>query len=832
MLRFIQKSELKTPEALLGMDLHPRIAQLLASRGIETPEAAKAFLTPSLADLHDPFLMRDMRLAVNCVEDALGKGQRITVFGDYDVDGVTATSILLTYLRKRGGRVHYYIPARHGEGYGMSFAAVERIAPNTDLIITVDCGITSAKEVARARELGMRVIVTDHHQLGETPVECEAVLNPLLGGYPFPMLCGAGVAVKLVQALGGMEAVTQVLDLTALGTIADLVPLTGENRVLVSEGLAAMRRSERPGLRALMEVSGVKASDLTSGQVAYQLAPRINAGGRLADAARGVELLTARDDQNAQEIARVLDAENKERQLVETRILEEAESLIPGEIDFLRDKVIVLCGENWNPGVIGLAASRLAERYRWPVVLLAREGDLCVGSARSIHGIDMHAALWGCRELFLRFGGHAQAAGLTMQASAIPALREHLNVSVSAQAHPDTFLPTEYYDFELPLAEVGERLVSQLELLQPTGIGNPPPVFCVRGATPLEARAVGREGAHLKLYIAQDGEVREGIAFRLGPMLDRLPERMDALFTASVNVWQDKSAVQCEIRHLVPTAAARAFLERCAREESGFYRAICEQILYTARIPACVPHEQDAILPARFLRVEELDQAICAAVEADAQGTLLVAHTLSALRKWTVRLALMRSAFQYSVGLPGDCRAFNTMCAAPSFAGYEDPGAPGARFPVRYQRIALLDGTLNDGELAAWRALYPRAEILCVSGESSQALRSALLLHVPDDDAIRSVYRALRGNPTGLAALAGDAKCTEPAACFALYTLRELELIEWQPSPWRILLPPPKKSSLEDSALLRELRRIVALHRLPRDRKEGPYEARRSDDGR
>jgi len=792
MLRFVQKEMEEAPPALLEMGLNLRLAQILAARGVDTPEAANAFLSPALTDLHDPFLMEGMDAAVACVEDALDKGQRIAIFGDYDVDGVSATAIMLTYLRKRGGKVSFYIPARHGEGYGLSMAAVEHIAREADLMITVDCGITSAKEVARAIELGMRVIVTDHHQMGEEPVACEAVLNPLMGGYPYPKLCGAGVALKLVQAMGGLEAIGSLLDLAALATVSDLVPLTGENRVLVSEGLAILRRAERPGIRALMEVAGVKAAELTAGQVGYQLAPRINAGGRLADAARGVELLITRDFDNAARIARELDAENKERQLVEQHILEEAEALLPQEIDFLRDRVIVLCQEGWNPGVIGLAASRLVERYHWPVILLAREGDLCVGSCRSIPGINIHAALWGCRDLFLRFGGHAQAAGLTMQASAIQAMRTHLNAAVAAQAQPDTFVPTEYYDFELSLADVGEVLIADLSRLQPTGIGNPATVFCVRGATPMDARAVGREGAHLKLFLTQEGEVREAIAFRMGPKAGELPERVDALFTAGINVWQDRRTVQCEIRHLLPNAASRDFLDGCARQESGFVRAICAQILYNCNAD---------VQSVRILGTDALDQAIRSAVEADAQGMLLVAHTLSGLRKWMVRLALMRAQFQYHFGVPKDPRAFNALCAAPAFA---DTALP----PVQYTRIALLDGAIDQGELAAWRALYPQAEIMCCDFGTTSLIRGAVTPHVPDDETMRGVYKALRSGPASLAALAQEAECTEPMACAALCVLQELGLAEWNLTPWRTVLPPPRKSNLEDSVLLRALRAL------------------------
>ncbi len=804
MMRFVEKKMEEPSAALLELGLHPRMAQLLAARGIESPEAAKAFLSPTLADLHDPFLMQDMRAAVECVEEALAEHKRITIYGDYDVDGVTATALLLTYLRKRGGQVSFYIPARHGEGYGLNLGAVEKLSATTDLLITVDCGITSAKEVARAKELGMCVIVTDHHQIGEAPVLCEAVLNPLLGSYPFPKLCGAGVALKLVQAMGGPDAIAPLLDLAALATVADLVPMVGENRVLVTAGLQVLRTAQRPGLRALMEVSGLKAEELSAGQVGFQIAPRINAGGRLADASQGVELLTTRDMQAAQRIAQALDAENKERQLVEQHILEEAEAMIPEHIDFLRDRAIVLCGEAWNPGVIGLAASRLVERYRWPTILLAREGDLCVGSARSIPGINIHAALWGCRDLFLRFGGHAQAAGLTMSVSAIPALRKHLNAAIAAQAQPDTFIPTEHYDFELSLAEVQESLVTQLEQLQPTGIGNPSPQFCVRGAAPMEARTVGREGAHLKLYLAQDGEVREGIAFRMGPIADSLPERVDALFSASLNVWQGRRTVQCEVRHLLPHTVARDFLAVCARSENGFFRAICEQLLYNSSVNHSTALDFTAPEPIE-LGTDALDSAIRATVEADAQGTLLVVHTLSALRKWTVRLALMQAEFQYSFGLPTDCRAFNTVCAAPSFAAF----ALAKAAPVQYARVMLLDGALSEGELSAWRSLYPDAEIAHAKDAALQ-LRMSLAPHVPDDDAMRAVYKALRSAPTSLSSLAAQIQGTEPLACIALHVLQELELVECEFSPWQVSLTAPRKSNLEDSTLLCALRALVA----------------------
>ena len=439
MLRLIPKNQEKrqVPPELASLGLPDRLLELLLDRQIDTPEKIERYLHPKREDLHDPMLMQDMGKAVAVIRDAIEKHEEITVFGDYDVDGVTATAILLTYLRKQGAQVDFYIPDRHGEGYGLNIAAVEQIASHSKLLITVDCGITCAAEVARAKELGMRVIVTDHHQLGPQMPECEAVLNPLLGDYPFRRLCGAGVAFKLVQAIGGTEAIEPLWELAALATIADIVPLMDENRVIVSYGLAAMAATQRPGLIALMESAGVDPQKVTSADVAFRMAPRINAGGRLALASRGVQLLTTRRMDTAKEIAEELNQDNIRRRELEIDIFKQADEMTRQQIDFMNERAIVVCGEGWNPGVIGLAASRLVEKYKWPTVLLAQDGDICVGSARSIPGVNIHDAMSTCRDLFVRFGGHAQAAGLTIEAKNVPEFRRRLSEAIRAQAAPE-----------------------------------------------------------------------------------------------------------------------------------------------------------------------------------------------------------------------------------------------------------------------------------------------------------------------------------------------------------------------------------------------------------
>ena len=427
MLRFMPKHHKREiPAELKTLGVPDQLLALLLDRGIDTAQKIDKYLHPKKDDLYDPMLMQDMDKAVAVIRDAIRKGEEIVVFGDYDVDGVTATAILLTYLRKQGAKVSYYIPDRHGEGYGLNIAAVEQIASHAKLLITVDCGITCPVEVARAIELGMRVIVTDHHQLGPELPKCSAVLNPLLGSYPFRRLCGAGVAFKLVQALGGMEAIESLWELAALATIADIVPLLDENRVIVTFGLKAMASSQRPGLIALMESAGVDPANVSASDVAFRMAPRINAGGRLALASRGVELLTTRRMDAAREIAAELDQDNTKRREIELVIFAQADEKTRTEIDFLTERAIVVCGEGWNPGVIGLAASRLVEKYKWPTILLAQDGDVCVGSARSIPGVDIHQAMATCRYLFVRFGGHAQAAGCSFACDMDDAVRQVL----------------------------------------------------------------------------------------------------------------------------------------------------------------------------------------------------------------------------------------------------------------------------------------------------------------------------------------------------------------------------------------------------------------------
>lgn len=787
MLRFVPKhaQDKQIPAELEALGVPRQLLSLLLDRGIDTPQKIDKYLHPKMTDLHDPMLMQDMDKATAVIRDAIQKGEEIVVFGDYDVDGVTATAILLTYLRKQGATVSYYIPDRHGEGYGLNIAAVEQIASHAKLLITVDCGITCPVEVARAIELGMRVIVTDHHQLGPQLPKCSAVLNPLLGNYPFRRLCGAGVAFKLVQALGGMEAIEPLWELAAMATIADIVPLLDENRVIVSFGLKAMAATQRPGLIALMESASVDAGNVSASDVAFRMAPRINAGGRLALASRGVELLTTRRLDTAREIAAELDQDNTKRRELELDIFGQADAKTREEIDFLTERAIVVCGEGWNPGVIGLAASRLVEKYKWPTILLAQDGEVCVGSARSIPGVDIHQAMSACRDLFVRFGGHAQAAGLTIEKKNVEAFKRRLTEAIMEQSEPEAFIPTEEYDLELELSDMTEELVGAFASMQPTGFGNPAPVFCVRGVHTADVRQIGKEGAHLRMRLVEGGEMRNAIGFRMGDRAKSMPEVVEAVVGLSINQWQDRRSVQCEIRQIKPFLPAKAFLSECQRSEAAADSALLA-LLAEAGAPAFdCRTEQMTLEEAKKLLSEELLTGY--------QGTLLCVHTVSALKMLNIHLAILHAQLDYAMHALDDIRSFNTLVMAPDWE----------KLNCHPRAIVALDGFMSEAERRQVKARFPDARLIEVTDMGTHAAGAAMRL-LPDDDSLRMLYRVLRQREKmeyTMDVLMAETGLSESCVRCGLMIFRELGLIEYQPEPFVYRLRSSGKVSLADSVL-------------------------------
>ena len=540
-------------------------AQVLVRRGLGEPDAARAFLAADEA--HDARAFAGMDDAVALILRHVAAGSRITVHGDYDVDGVCATALLQRALQRLGGDVDHFLPSRVDDGYGLSAATVERLAARgTHLLVTVDCAVTAVEEVALARRLGLDVVVTDHHRPRADGVVPDAPLvHPALGGYPCADLCAAGVAYKLAQALAlaaGADPADadEDLDLVALATIADLVPLRGENRRLVRAGLRALASTGKPGLRALMRVARVDPSALDARGVGFRLAPRINAAGRLHRADAGVELLLTRDEARAAAIAEELDAANAERRLTEQRILFEAEAQVR---ELGERPAYVLAGEGWHPGVIGIVASRIVERYHRPAILialpdpaaaLAEPGPaLGTGSGRSIPAFDLLGALHATAPLLERYGGHRAAAGLTIDAAHVDAFRDAFENHAASVLAPEDLVPQERIDAVVSGCHLGLALADELAQLEPTGMGNPGVNLLVPGANLTDVRQMGEEGQHIRFTVESNGGRCRAVAFGCDGRLPVKPGTpADATFRLERNSWNGAVEPRLRLRHAQP----------------------------------------------------------------------------------------------------------------------------------------------------------------------------------------------------------------------------------------------------------------------------------------
>ncbi len=532
------------------LGLSEPVAVTLVRRGYRTPAEARAFLAAD--ESHSPSEFDSIAGIVERVSAALRAGRRITVHGDFDVDGVCATAILVGTLRELSGECDWLIPDRIADGYGLSRSNVELLAKRgTELLITVDCGITAVEEVALARSLGIEVVVTDHHQPGEELPDCP-ILHPAICGYPFEELCGTAVAWKLACALSGEER-GEDLDLVALATVADVVPLVGENRSLVRRGLAEARRARRPGLRALLEAARCEPTALDEGDLAFRLAPRINAAGRLYRADAGVELFLTDSDARAAEIAAELGRANSERRATEREVDAGAEAARRELPEHLREgQGLVVAGEGWHPGVIGIVASRLAERHGRPVVVVSLDGEGGGrGSGRSIPGFDLLAGLQACAEHLVRFGGHRAAAGVELRAEQLDAFREAFAAHAASVLGPDDLRRTERIDAMVGGAGLGLDLAEELERLAPFGMGNPGVRLLVPAARVRDVRAMG-EGKHSRFSLHSGGNRALGVAFGRSSLGVGEEDPVDAAVRLEVNRWNGSVEPRLVLRELYP----------------------------------------------------------------------------------------------------------------------------------------------------------------------------------------------------------------------------------------------------------------------------------------
>ena len=568
--RFAPHDETEVRGLSAALRISPLMAQVLAARGLNTVDRAAGFLDAKLTDLHDPELLPGVSPAADRVLDAIANNRRITIYGDYDVDGVTATSLLWHCLRLTGAQVDYYIPSRIEEGYGLNIEAIERLHADDPerLVITVDCGIASVVEAARAKELGLELIVTDHHHFGEELPATAVSVHPRLPGttYPFGDLCGAGVAFKLAWAvckrLGDGKKTTPAMreflksavGLAAIGTVADVVPLLEENRILVHYGLHNLVERGSEGLKALMQVAGLTERKVLSAEdIGFALAPRINAAGRLGQARLAVELLTTDNRERAVALADYLDQLNKSRRTVERRIFRQAKELVAEHPEWDSQPALVLAHADWHVGVIGIVANRVAEHFQKPAVMISLEtgGPCGRGSGRSFAGFDLHAGLTACAKHLTSFGGHQAAAGLKIAEGAIPAFREQL-CAYAEQNH--TVEPSDLelrVDAEVRLADVTHRAVKELERLGPFGRDNPRPVFA---ATRIELaeppRTMGEGDRHLSLRVRQYGRTLRAIAFGRGEWAAKIAESPGSIaisFAASINHFRGRENVELQL---------------------------------------------------------------------------------------------------------------------------------------------------------------------------------------------------------------------------------------------------------------------------------------------
>ena len=547
------------------------VSGVLASRGVNCPEQATEYLTQETTLAHSPFLMKDMDKAAARIDRALSDGEKIAIFGDYDVDGITATCIMVDYLKGRGADVVHYIPRRIEDGYGLSCEAIEGLRKGgATLLVTVDCGITGVEEVAYARSIGMDVVVTDHHECKETLPVAAAVVDPRRTDceYPFKHLAGCGVALKLVLALGGPDReealFSRYCTLAAIGTVADVMQMTGENRTIVSRGLASLDRSDFIGLHALLKEAGLAGREISSVQIGFVLAPRINAAGRMGAADMAADLLLCQDPAKAEELAKALCALNRERQSVEQTIYSQAEAMIEALPEDQR-RALVLASETWHQGVVGIVASRLSEKYSRPSFMIHLNGGVGKGSCRSWGGFNLFAALESCSDLLLGFGGHELAAGFTIDEANIPAFRARMNQYAAEYWVGKT--PESALEVDVEIRQPGRVTLQEVEALaalEPYGSGNARPLFCLMGATLLRTQNVG-QNRHLKLRLGKGNAQFDGIFFSTTSAACGCAEgdRVDAAFYLQVNEFRGSRTMQLQMVDIRPSLSASSREQEC-----------------------------------------------------------------------------------------------------------------------------------------------------------------------------------------------------------------------------------------------------------------------------
>jgi len=540
------------------LNISPILAQLLINRGTKEALSARIFLKADLKDLRDPYIFKDMERAVDRILKAINSDERILIYGDYDVDGISSIALLFFILKEFTLNLYYYIPNRFQEGYGLNEKAIDiAFENNFKLIITVDCGISSIGEIRKANNYGIDVIVIDHHQPQKEVPSAMAIINPKYDtNYPFRELAGVGVSYKVVQALylklkRNQDDLRNLLDYVALGSIADSVPFIDENRILIKCGLKVLNQTDKEGLKALIVESGVDYGNLGTKEVNFALAPRINAAGRLDDPKLALELLLTDSESKAKYLSRKLSEINKYRQDVGDNILREAREFAFKQVEDEDNKVLVLASEDWNQGVIGIIASRLVDELNRPIIIISKKDGIGKGSGRSIKGFHLYKALELCKDILINFGGHQLAAGITIEYNKIPEFKSRINKIAQEFINEDELNPELEVDAQISLSDINVNLIKDINVLEPFGSGNPQPVFCSYKNMIYDWQLVGQSREHLKLKIKEENKILEGIGFGLSKMGSQIfseSKVVDLAFNIELNKWNGTENIQLNIK--------------------------------------------------------------------------------------------------------------------------------------------------------------------------------------------------------------------------------------------------------------------------------------------
>lgn len=722
MIRFIQAAHNdngaafpKTEIAKISQEtgLPEILSNVLYGRGIKTAAEAKAFLSCGLEGLHDPFLLKNMEKAVQRIKTAIDQNERIMVYGDYDCDGLTAAAILIRHFKKLGADVAHYIPKRYDEGYGLNMQAMETIAKSgCRLLVTVDCGVTAIKEADHACSLGIDVVITDHHQCLKDIPQCYAVINPKQpeDTYPFKELSGAGIAAKLIQALSGRDALMDYLDMTAVGTIADIVPLLDENRIIAAQGIQKIRDNCSIGLNALLDIAGIDAKRVDSGHIAFALAPRINACGRMGDPIKALELLITDDPHAAEETAAHLNNENKRRQEEGSAILSQAMEMASG-CDLVKDRAIILCGKGWNQGVVGIVAAKLVETFFRPVILLCEDNGTCTGSGRSIPGVHMFETLERFSGLFTRFGGHEMAGGLTLPADNVLRFTESYKELLSTY-DASLFIPIYKYDLPIHISQINTKLVDAIDRLQPFGEGNESPLFLLEDVQIKNPNIFGKQKDHLKATIVQGNDTMEGIIWRGAKQAASIAgfSKYEMIVSPSAEDWNGRK-VRCLIQSMHPRFLADNF-SNDGKLTRQYQDAMISQLIYNADTEAL---EGAGSAATRLTRLQ-MDELVKEKLKGGIHGTLITASTPKGGEMLARLLESSGSADAldyFFCKLDAAVCPYNTVWYAP------------CNVPDRtaYTNILLYDGCFGTGFMASLMRSSPNAQIsICIDDADIEQL--------------------------------------------------------------------------------------------------------------